>query len=84
MTIKQVITQLKSQGYKVEAYKRKDGGYLIKSINGQKFKGAAGNEMARLFCMYLQGRSAFFCAFLVDDISKNKKRRFEKWKFCCS
>ena len=48
MTIKQVITQLKSQGYTVEAYKRKDGGYLIKSINGQKFKGAAGNEMARL------------------------------------
>lgn len=45
--MKLVINELRSKGYKVEAYKRKDGGYLIKSINGVKYTGAKGNAAAR-------------------------------------
>lgn len=45
--MKQIIDQLRSSGYQVNAYKRKDGGYLIRSINGAKFTGAKGNEAAR-------------------------------------
>ena len=47
MTVKQIIDLLKQQGHKVDAYKRKDGGYLIKAIDGAKFSGAKGNEAAR-------------------------------------
>jgi len=43
----QIIQSLKKQGYKVSFYKRKDGGYLIKSIGHQKFTGAKGNIQAR-------------------------------------
>ena len=47
MTLIQVVSKLVSQGYKVSYYKRKDGGILIKSINGQTFTGAKGNIYAR-------------------------------------
>ena len=48
MTVKQIVTELKSKGYSVSYRVRKDGGILITSIDGQKFKGASGNKMARL------------------------------------
>ena len=47
MTTIQVINTLISKGYRISFYKRKDGGYLIRSINGSKFSGAKGNEYAR-------------------------------------
>ena len=47
MTTIQVINILISKGYRISFYKRKDGGYLIRSINGSKFSGAKGNEYAR-------------------------------------
>ena len=43
-----MVTELKSQGYEVTYRVRKDGGILITSIDGQRFKGAAGNVRARL------------------------------------
>lgn len=46
-SMKNIIEQLRSQGFVIEAYKRKDGGYLIKSINGVKYQAAKGNEAAR-------------------------------------
>lgn len=47
MTTYQLIKTLKKQGYRVSFSKRKDGGYLIKSIGKQKFTGAKGNIQAR-------------------------------------
>lgn len=47
MPIKQVIEKLTQQGHHVTYYKRKDGGYLIKSIDGQKYTGAMGNKIGR-------------------------------------
>ena len=47
MTIREIIEELTKQGHVVEFYERPDGGVLIKSIDGVKFKGATGNAMAR-------------------------------------
>ena len=47
MTTRQLVQQLQSQGYEVKYHIRKDGGVLISSINGAKFKGAKGNIYAR-------------------------------------
>lgn len=47
MTVLESIKKLKAMGMQVTFYKRKDGGYLIKSIDGTKFSGAKGNKAAR-------------------------------------
>ena len=47
MTVRQTINLLRSQGHKVTYYERRDGGVLIKSIDGQRFSGATGNLYAR-------------------------------------
>ncbi len=47
MTTRQLVNALSQQGYEVKYHIRKDGGILITSINGQKFKGASGNIFAR-------------------------------------
>ena len=47
MTIRQTISVLRNQGHKVTYYERKDGGVLIRSIDGQTFTGATGNLYAR-------------------------------------
>ena len=47
MTIKQSIKALRARGYRVQAKKRSDGGYLITRIGRQTFKGARGNAQAR-------------------------------------
>ena len=47
MTVLNLVKQLQLKGYKVTFYKRKDGGILIRSINGQKFTAAKGNVYAR-------------------------------------
>ena len=47
MTTRQVASTLTNRGYSVTYRVRKDGGILITSINGQKYKGASGNKVAR-------------------------------------
>ena len=48
MTMRQIVSKLESQGHKVTYYVRKDGGILIKSIDGERFTtGASGNIRAR-------------------------------------
>lgn len=47
LSMKEVVRRLESTGVKVVVYKRKDGGLLIKEINGTKFSGAKGNQIAR-------------------------------------
>lgn len=47
MTMREVVSQLRSQGHNITYYERKDGGILIRSIDGQMFTGATGNLYAR-------------------------------------
>jgi hypothetical protein len=46
-SIKDIVQTLRSQGYNITVYKRKDGGYLIKTINGMEYTAAEGNAAAR-------------------------------------
>lgn len=48
MNMRQIVARLQSQGHKISYYVRKDGGILIKSIDGERFTtGASGNIRAR-------------------------------------
>ena len=47
MTTLEVVRTLQTQGHKINFYVRKDGGILIRSIDGEKFSGASGNKRAR-------------------------------------
>ena len=48
MTMREVVSKLQRQGHKVEYYQRKDGGILVRSVDGVKFpSGASGNAYAR-------------------------------------
>ena len=48
MTMIEVVKELQKQGHDVEYYVRKDGGILVRKIDGTKFPtGASGNTMAR-------------------------------------
>lgn len=46
-TMRDVVKQLRQEGHSVTYYVRKDGGILIKTIDGQRFTGATGNMYAR-------------------------------------
>ena len=47
-TMIQVVRQLQSQGHVVDFYVRKDGGILVRNIDGMRFpSGASGNAYAR-------------------------------------
>ena len=48
INMRKIVGELQSKGYKVTYRVRKDGGILITSIDGVKYKAAAGNKMARL------------------------------------
>ena len=48
MTIKEIAQRLREQGHQVTLYQRKDRGYLITSIDGVKYRGAEGNNRARV------------------------------------
>lgn len=47
MTMMEVVQQLQAQGHEIDFYVRKDGGILIRRIDGEKFQGAKGNARAR-------------------------------------
>lgn len=47
MRVEDLVKELKIRGYKVEARKRSDGGFIITKINGVKYQGAKGNNVAR-------------------------------------
>ena len=47
MTVIEIVRVLQSQGHQVDFYVRKDGGILIKNIDGQRFSAAKGNQRAR-------------------------------------
>ena len=43
----EIIKLLQAQGHEVEYTHRKDGGYIIRKIDGQRFSGKVGNTIAR-------------------------------------
>lgn len=47
MNLRQLVNKLRQEGHSITYYVRKDGGILIKSIDGQRFTGASGNKLAR-------------------------------------
>lgn len=48
MTMREVVKQLQEQGHEVDFYVRKDGGILVRKIDGEKYpSGASGNARAR-------------------------------------
>lgn len=47
MTLRETIRLLQQEGHSISYYVRRDGGVLIKSIDGVKYSGAQGNIMAR-------------------------------------
>ena len=48
MTMMEVVRQLQAQGHEVDFYVRKDGGILVKKIDGERYpSGASGNARAR-------------------------------------
>lgn len=47
MNVAQMIKELEKMGFKVDARRRTDGGWIITKINGMTFSGAKGNQYAR-------------------------------------
>ena len=47
MNVAQMIKELEKMGFKVNARRRTDGGWIITKINGMSFSGASGNQYAR-------------------------------------
>ena len=48
MTMMEVVQQLQAQGHQVDFYVRKDGGILVRNIDGERYpSGASGNARAR-------------------------------------
>ena len=48
MTMIEIVRQLQAQGHEVDFYVRKDGGILVKNIDGERYPtGASGNARAR-------------------------------------
>lgn len=45
--LRQIVEELRAEGFSVTARARSDGSIIITSISGQKFKGAEGNTLAR-------------------------------------
>lgn len=93
MTMRQIVSKLQAQGHKVSYYVRKDGGILIKSIDGERFTtGASGNIRARQllgvdisearshqleYATRQRGRARFK---LDDEIEKEYQRVKKIWK----
>ena len=47
MLLKDIVSQLETEGFEIEFRSRQDGGLIITKINGVSFKGSAGNTRAR-------------------------------------
>ena len=75
MTTEQMITELRKKGHKVDARKRKDGGMIIKSIDGRKFTGAKGNaEARRLLGVSLSEKRKAQTSYNVESFIQGKKK----------
>lgn len=75
MTTRQLVNELRAQGYNVTFYVRKDGGILIRSINGKKFAGGRGNIYARsiLGVQLAERRTAQLTKITRERVRKPRK-----------
>ena len=90
MNMKQVVSKLQAQGHQVTYYVRKDGGILIRSIDGERFTtGASGNARARQIVglqlsearqsqLKFATRARKFKHPTLDDEIKNEWQRVKK------
>lgn len=92
MTMMEVVRQLQAQGHEVDFYVRKDGGILIRKIDGERFpSGASGNARARQIVgaslsearekqlKYATRQRKIKKPSLDDTIEKEYKRVKKKW-----
>ena len=90
MTTLEVVRTLQTQGHKINFYIRKDGGILIRSIDGEKFSGASGNKRARemigqpisearLSQLKYATRSRRIKVSLDEEIEREFQRVKKKW-----
>ena len=92
MTMMEVVRQLQAQGHEVDFYVRKDGGILIKNIDGERFPSAAsGNARARQIVgasisearvsqlKFATRARKFKHPTLDDEIKKEWQRVKKKW-----
>ena len=92
MNMRQVVQRLQAQGHSVSYYVRKDGGILIKSIDGERFpSGASGNARARQLVgstlsearpsqlKFATRARKFKHPTLDDEIQKEWQRVKKKW-----
>lgn len=92
MTMMEVVRQLQAQGHSVSYYVRRDGGILIKSIDGERFPiGASGNTRARQLVgasisearvsqlKFATRARKFKHPTLDDEIKKEWERVKKKW-----
>lgn len=83
MKLIEIIKELQKQGNVINYYHRKDGGYIITSINGVKYRGATGNNVARSMLGTTLEESISSNKGLVRTLGKNisyKKGRARKEK----
>ena len=93
MTMIEVVRELQQQGHQVDFYVRKDGGILVKSIDGQRYtSGASGNRVARemiggkaqisearISQLKYATRSRKVKTTLEEDIEREFQRVKKKW-----
>lgn len=83
MKLIEIIKELQKQGNVITYYHRKDGGFIITSINGVKYRGATGNNVARSMLGTTLEESISSNKGLVRTLGKNisyKKGRARKEK----
>lgn len=79
MNTLEMINELKKRGFKVEARRRTDGGWLITKINGKKFTGAKGNQEARaILGVALETKRAEQLQYNVEKFIKGSKKPKDK------
>lgn len=87
MTIREIIELLREQGHEITARERADGGLRITSIDGTKYEGSKGNEVARTMTgsklsearvkqlnVIIKGSSKKKSTQLPEDLKKEIKR----------
>lgn len=92
MTMMEVVRQLQAEGHEVDYYVRKDGGILVRKIDGERYpSGASGNARARQLVgatisearekqlKYATRQRKIKKPSLDDAIEKEYKRVKKKW-----
>lgn len=70
-----MISELEKMGFKVNARRRTDGGWIITKINGMSFSGASGNQYARqLLGVQLSQARIEQTAYNVQKFIKGSKK----------